>query len=344
MVTAEQRVQTICLLILTAIGIGAALYFLRPVLIPFVLAIFLVHCLAPVIDVQTRHLPIGRPVAVINTLLIGCIVLVLGWSVVWTSVSEFSAGAQDYESQFEGLAETVAGWLPLEAMGIDDAELEELMRFPREQVRTIVGSLILSIRGVLETGLLVAIFMIFMIAGSSTRAPVTEGLWAEIEHRVRRYIVTKMIVSAVTGIIVAVVLMLLGVPFAFVFGVLAFMLNFIPSIGSFIATLLPLPVVLLSTDLSVAAKVMAIVIPGAVQFSVGNIIEPKVMGGSLGLHPVVILLGLIFFGMIWGIIGMILATPIVAVVKIILDRVTITAPMGELLAGRLRPKTVSSAP
>ena len=85
------------------------------------------------------------------------------------------------------------------------------------------------------------------------------------------------------------------------------------------------------------AKILALAIPGALQFAVGSLIEPKIMGESLDLHPVVILLGLIFFGMIWGIVGMILATPIVAVTKIVLDRIDVTAPVGRLLAGKLEP-------
>jgi AI-2 transport protein TqsA len=72
---------------------------------------------------------------------------------------------------------------------------------------------------------------------------------------------------------------------------------------------------------------------------VGNIIEPKIMGESLDHHPVVILLGLIFFGMIWGVIGMILATPIVAVLKIVLERMELTAPVARLLSGRLARDT-----
>ncbi len=144
-----------------------------------------------------------------------------------------------------------------------------------------------------------------------------------------------MLVSGTTGILVGLTLWLLGVELAMVFGLLAFLLNFIPSIGSVVSTLLPLPVVLLSPELSTAAKVAAIAVPGGIQFAVGNLVEPKIMGRSLDLHPVTVLLGLIFFGMIWGIIGMILATPIVAVTKIVLERIELTAPVGRLFAGKI---------
>ncbi len=86
----ERRIQTVCLLILTTVAIGAALYMLRPVLIPFVLAIFLVYCLTPVIDVQVKSLNVPRPLAVISTILLGCLVLFGMWLLVWASVSQMA--------------------------------------------------------------------------------------------------------------------------------------------------------------------------------------------------------------------------------------------------------------
>ena len=119
------------------------------------------------------------------------------------------------------------------------------------------------------------------------------------------------------------------------FGFLAFLLNFIPNIGSIVATLLPVPVILLSPDLSWPARIAAVVIPTAIQFGIGNLLQPKLMGRSLDLHPVSVLLGLIFFGLIWGVVGMFLATPILGVVKILLERFEFTRSVGALLAGRL---------
>ncbi|WP_143300823.1 AI-2E family transporter, partial [Candidatus Entotheonella palauensis] len=120
-----------------------------------------------------------------------------------------------------------------------------------------------------------------------------------------------------------------------VFGLFAFLLNFIPSIGSIIATLLPLPVVLVDPESSLTTVILAIGLPGSAQFLIGSLIEPKVVGGTLNLHPVTILLSLIVWGMIWGIVGMFLAIPLTAVMQIFLERFEHTAPIAELLAGRL---------
>jgi AI-2 transport protein TqsA len=194
----------------------------------------------------------------------------------------------------------------------------------------LLTGVVIAIRSVLSNGLLVVIFMIFLLAGKGAAEPPEGSLRAQIDERIKRYLLTKVLVSGTTGILVGLTLSLLKVELAMVFGLLAFLLNFIPNIGSVIATLMPLPVVVLSPELSPVAKVLAFAIPGLIQFAVGNVIEPKIMGQSLDLHPVVVLLGLIFFGWLWGIIGM-----IVAVAKIALERIEVTAPVGRLLAGKL---------
>ena len=333
----DRRIQTVCLLTLTAIAIGVALYLLRPVLIPFVLAVFLVYCLVPVIDLQVKTWRMPRPLAVVSTILLGCLVLFGLWLLVWASVSQMSDSAQDYETNFVQLVETIAERLPLDRFGVESDDLPAMIQLSHDTTRGLVGTLISSIMSVLSNGLLVVIFMIFILAGRSSSAPKPGSFREQVERGIKRYILTKVLVSATTGILVGLTLWILGVELAMVFGLLAFLLNFIPSIGSVISTLLPLPVVLLSGDLSGAEKLLAFLIPGVIQFAVGNVVEPKIMGRSLDLHPVAVLLGLIFFGMIWGIIGMILATPIVAVTKIVLDRIEITAPVGRLLAGKLDP-------
>jgi AI-2 transport protein TqsA len=157
----------------------------------------------------------------------------------------------------------------------------------------------------------------------------------EIESRIKRYILTKALVSALTGVLVGTVLVVLGIDLALVFGLFAFLLNFIPSVGSIVSTLLPLPVVLVSPDVAATTAMLAIALPAVIQFAIGSVIEPKIMGGSLDLHPVAILLALILWGMLWGIIGMLLATPITAVMKILFEKMEHTAPIAELLAGRL---------
>ena len=124
-------------------------------------------------------------------------------------------------------------------------------------------------------------------------------------------------------------------PYAITFGAFAFILNFIPTLGSIVSTLLPTPVLLFTPGISTGTMVLALVIPGIIQLAVGNVVEPKLMGRSLDLHPITILLALIFWGMIWGFEGMILGVPITAVVKIIFEKTETTVPVANLMAGRV---------
>jgi AI-2 transport protein TqsA len=138
-----------------------------------------------------------------------------------------------------------------------------------------------------------------------------------------------------TGFLVFLVLQFLGVRFAMSFGAFTFILNFIPNLGSIVATVLPLPFVLLTPDVSMVTVTLALLLPLMIQFTIGSVLEPKVMGDTLGLHPVVVLMSLIFWGILWGFAGMLLAIPMTASAKIILGRIEVTQPLVGILEGRL---------
>lgn len=343
----EQRIQTICLLILTALGITAALYFFASVLIPFVLAIFLTLCLIPAIDVQMKWLHIPRGVAILTTVLIGCAILILGAFLVTAAANQIVESKDDYEKQFRQLLVKTQGLLPPEwHMDPNDSSVdpsEPLIRVPTNTIRKVLTDTASSIMGVISNGLLVLIFMIFMVSGKGTYKAPPGSLWWEVESRIKRYVLTMIFTSGTTGLFVGLVLTILKVKFGWMFGFLAFLLNFIPNIGSIIATLLPLPVALIDPQLGLISKVLVLAIPGSIQFFIGNILQPKMMGESLDLHPVVVLLSLIFFGTIWGIIGMFLAVPITAVIKILLQRFGYTRAIADLIAGKTDILTRSPA-
>jgi AI-2 transport protein TqsA len=121
---------------------------------------------------------------------------------------------------------------------------------------------------------------------------------------------------------------------AWLFGLLVFLLSFIPNIGSIVATLLPIPVAV--TQFQDPWMVLAVVaIPGAIHMTLGNLVAPRLMGRDLELHPVTVLVALAFWGLLWGIAGMVMAVPIVAILRIVLLRFETTRSLAELLAGRL---------
>jgi AI-2 transport protein TqsA len=338
----EQRIQTVCLLVLTTLGIAGALYAFSSVLIPFVLAIFLTLCLTPVVDLQMKWLRIPRRTAILITVLVGCALLVLGGLLVTEAANQIIESKDDYEKQFRQVLVRARGLIPPDWYAMDPNDpngLSEdpsgpLIRVPTNTVRSVLADTASSIMGVISNGLLVLIFMIFMVAGKGVYKAPQGSLWWEVEVRIKRYVVTMIVTSGITGVLVGLVLEFLGVEFGWMFGFLAFLLNFIPNVGSIIATILPLPVALIDPELGMISKVLVLAIPGSIQFVMGNLLQPKMMGESLDLHPVVVLLSLIFFGTIWGIIGMFLAVPITAVVKILLQRFGYTRAIADLFAGK----------
>lgn len=333
----HQRIQTVCLVIISVIAAGAALYWLKPVLVPFVLAVFFTVSLTPCIDVQIRYLRLPRWLAIVTTVLLGLAILVVLWFFVSASAGELTDKAGVYQTQIKQLLDKVVTILPLENFGLssDDIAQSVLGIIPPNSVANLLSGTIGGVMMVLSNSLLVLIFMIFLMVGQRHHRATPGRLWSEVERRIKRYLVRMVLISGATGFFVGLTLTILGVEFGWIFGLLAFLLNFIPNIGSVIATLLPLPVAFLNPEMSFLAKILVLAVPITIQFTMGNIVAPKIMGESLDLHPVIILIALIFFGMIWGIVGMFLATPITAVIKILCERIEYCAPFAELLAGRL---------
>ena len=177
--------------------------------------------------------------------------------------------------------------------------------------------------------------MLFLLAGRQPVRGLPEALMRQVESNIRRYLATKTALSAITGILVTLILAYLGLELAVVFGVLTFILNFIPSIGSIIATLLPLPVAYAQFESGWMLLWVLLLLPGSVQMLIGNVIEPRIMGEGLDLHPITILFALTFWGLLWGPIGAILAVPITAILRIAMARFQSLQPVAEIMAGRL---------
>jgi len=336
----ERRIRTICLFILAAVAVACSLYFLAKVLVPFVLALFIAIALTPLIDLQVRRLRMPRALAVVSSLLLGMIVLGAVGLLVSISVRELAANSDEYAAQTRKLVEWAVERLPVAPadLGADpNAPGYGLVTVPAERIRGLIVDTSSAIMSLVSDGMLVVIFVCFLLFGGSTRPSPPKGTWGEIVQDMRKYLLTKVLISFATGALTGGVLWILGIRLAMVFGLMAFLLNFIPSIGSIVATLLPLPVVLLTPGVSAAQAIGAILLPGVVQFVLGNVLEPRMMGKSFNLHPVTILLTLIFWGMLWGIVGMFLATPLTAVIKTLFTRHPYTAPLARVLAGRVVP-------
>ncbi len=321
---------TISLVILAAVAIGNTLIFARAILIPFVLALFIAQIVSPILDFQVIKLKFSRPIAIVLTLLIVTIILIVLSLLFVQAIYSIVSTAGRYSEYFLKFASEML--IKLEEAGVIH-EKETIIQDMQKQIPKVATSTFGNVVGFLSSFMLVSIFVIFLLIGRSPHV-VQEGIFAEIDQRVRKYLVIKVIVSIATGVFVWIFLAAFGLELAGVFGILAFLLNFIPSIGSIIASLLPIPIAVAQfTNPWYIAVVIAC--PALVELIIGNVIEPRFMGKGLNLHPVTIILSLSFWGLIWGIPGMFLAVPITAVLRIVLMQFETLRPLGMLLAGRL---------
>lgn len=323
--------STVSLLIIAGVALAVALIYTRAVMVPFVLALLFSYLVSPIVDLMQTRLKMPRGASILVALLIVFGIMTLLVMLITVSARGLSDSAPIYRERLERTAESV--FSILDRFNIDLGQqtiLEGLTQLP---ILTVVRSTAGGVMNFITSGFLVLVFTIFLLAG---RTPHTErvGIYREIDAKIRRYLVTKVTTSAITGILVGSLLGILRLDLAFVFGVLAFFLNFIPNVGSIIAVLLPLPLAIVQFDSWVHIGLIA-ALPGAVQLSVGNVVEPKLMGEGLALHPVSILIALVFWGLIWGVVGMLLAAPITAVLAIVLGRFQTTRPISDLMAGRL---------
>lgn len=138
-----------------------------------------------------------------------------------------------------------------------------------------------------------------------------------ISQQIQKYLVTKTLISLATAIVGAILMLAFGVDFVIVCTLLLFAFNFIPNIGSIIASILPILICLLEYGLGWRVIGFGILIT-ATQMLFGNILEPKIQGDRLNLTPIMVLISLIFWGWLWGIVGMVFAVPITSAINIVL--------------------------
>jgi AI-2 transport protein TqsA len=331
------RVQTVCLMILAGGALAVGLHLLKAMLIPFTVALFFVYAISPLVDLQVRRLRMPRALAITLTLVVSLMVLFAVAGIIAVSVQQVLDTMSSYDNLLDKSEKRIIAWLA--ALGLDDQTTEESLKYvldlSRGVVATFFRSTANSILSLLSQGLIVVIFVLFLLLGTGPDPAGRQSLSGEVANRVRLYVVTKVLISTLTGVLVGGILALLGVQPALVFGLFAFLLNFIPSIGSFIATLLPLPVILFGPGIELEVGILALLLPGSVQFLLGSVMEPRILGHSLSLHPVTVVLALIFWGTVWGTVGMFLAAPLTAVARFLLERMELTRPVAHVLSGRL---------
>jgi predicted PurR-regulated permease PerM len=319
------------------IGIGLIIIFLfgfflklaRPVLVPFFLALLLSFSLSPVLDFLV-HKKIPKSAALAGILLFTFLVIYLIGVLFYSSGKTLASELPSYNDMIKSVLESVD-------QSIHNPRLKtEIMNWIQNLNADKAGSLILSALGpffyFMSELLLVLVFMVFLLAGrgrmerkivavlSPEGASTLSRAVRRIDQQIQRYLAVITLVNLILGVLVAVVTALFRLPFAFVFGVLAFILNYIPRLGSVVVTALP---VLLAAfyfpTLGPAIGLLVIVV--AIHIVLGDIIQPRMLGKGLGLSPLLVFFSLFFGAWLWGVEGTILAVPILAVLKIIFSNI-----------------------
>ncbi len=288
------------------------------------MAIFLAIISAALLQwLQRRGLPLWAAMTLVLLLLASTLVT-LG-SLIGASINQFSSALPRYETQFDLLINQATVWLRGFSIKLPAGGVTEL--FDPAGAAKLLGRLMSGFGGLLANSMLIIFTVLFLIVEStslpeklrsiSQNPDKTLGDLSAFMKSVNHYLVIKAVMSLITGLVIAVYLTVLGVDFAIVWGALAFFMNFVPYIGSIIAAV---PAVILS--LIDAGPVVSLAVAGGfvvVNLIVGNVLEPRYMGRGLGLSTLVVFLSLLFWGWVFGPVGMFLSTPLTMIVKIALE-------------------------
>ncbi len=328
-----QKINAISLTIIAAGVITAGLIYTRALMIPLVIAVFFYTILAQSAALLHRkvHFPAWLALTVSILFFALCFAGIIYFTV--NSVGGFLKGAEVYRENLLATTADLISKLAERGIHLDQSSITNYIReLPLFDWFKNFGGKLFSL---LSNATLIILFIIFLLIGEKKAIPNTANpMLQEMLSNVSKYLSVKLVTSLVTAIIVGIILLLFKVKLAFLFALLTFLLNFIPSVGSIIAVLLPAPVLFLQYGLG-ANFIAVIALMTATQFTIGNLIEPRIMGEGMDLHPVVVIASLIFWGLVWGVPGAFLSVPITASIKIILSKIPHTRPAAELLAGRL---------
>jgi predicted PurR-regulated permease PerM len=308
----------------SAVIVIAGLRAAQSLIIPFLFSVFLsIICSPAVVWLQRRGFPKLLAIVVVVFVLMG--VLTGIGALVGGSVNEFIDAGPSYQARLNTLVDS---WSDrLEEYDIDLPSLEVRDYLNPGGFMSVLGSGLKGLASTLSNMFLIILTMVFILLEATSfpiklRAAFGERgedplHLAQVTAQVQRYLAVKTAVSAVTGIAIAIWTAVLGLDFALVWGLLAFLLNYIPSIGSIIAAV---PAVLLALVQHGPGTAVVVGIGYLVVNTVlGNIVEPNLMGRAVGLSTLVVFLSLVFWGWVWGPVGMLLSVPLTMIIKIGLE-------------------------
>lgn len=330
--TSFQTIMTIAGLVV----IVAALMQAKAILIPFMMALLIVIISrGPISWLHEKGLP--EWIALSLVMIFFCAGIFLTIMVVGSSAQDFLKNVPEYQTKLHQQVEQLYDVLDSKGVHLKGKGVSEILN--PGAVMKYVGQLFSELSGLLANGflvLLLAIFMALEVGGLPAKLRAvfgpedTKNLQLEkFNANVRDYMAIKTVVSLLTGALVTLSLFVIGVDYPIMWGMLAFAFNFIPNIGSIIAAV---PAVLLAVvQLGPGSALEAAACYVVINVVVGNVIEPRFMGKGLGLSTLVVFLSLLFWGWVFGPIGMLLSVVLTMTLKMLLESSEETRWMALLL-------------
>ncbi len=317
--TASRFLTSFASFVIVIAGLKLSSHFVVPVLLA---VFFSIICLPLFHFFYKKGLPKWLSLVIVFLLIIAIFAAV--GVMISSSIQGFSTNLPSYQQKLSALAEKSLGLATEIGLKLPKEKLLKLFN-PGTLVRYI-GISLKSFGNVMSSGLFIILFVIFVLLEASVftkklshivKNPSSISYFETFFINVTRYVALKTLLSLITGLTASLLLLTLGVDFALLWGLAAFLLNFIPTIGSLLAAIPPILICLIQFGIG---KTMIVAIGYAIiNIIIGNVVEPKVMGKKLGLSTLVVFISLVFWGWVFGPVGMFLSVPLTMVVKIALD-------------------------
>ncbi len=313
----------------------------EPLLVPFLLSVFIALIFSPLLLLlKSWKVPGAAAILLIVFFVIG-LGSIMG-AVVGSSIQDFRQDLPEYQARLQNMTEGLLSWLAAKGIGIEAESLRQTIN--PGVVMQMAGNTLASFGNVMTNAFLILLTVIFILAeevGFADKLAQARGgagsseALASFSSSVNRYLGIKTALSLLTGLLVIVMLWAMGVDYPVMWGLLAFLLNFVPTVGSILAAV---PAVLLAL-LQLTPLMAGLVAGGYVLINVvvGNVIEPRWMGKGLNLSPLVVFLSLVFWGWVLGPVGMLLSIPLTILVKIGLEGDAQTRWIGIMLGASQDP-------
>ncbi|WP_457749724.1 AI-2E family transporter [Sulfurimonas sp.] len=331
----KQKIGYYLIVMASVVVILAGIKSASVIIIPFLFSLFIAIILSPLYK-YFKSKGILDIVSVILVITIFILFLALITKLIGNSVQSFSANIDSYVQKFSEYYQLISEYTASLGIAISTDDISNLINM--KQAMKFATSIIQNMGSMFTNGFVIILTVVFMLLESQyfvkkieffDRHQATMTHIEAIFSKIQNYMVIKALISLLTGVIVWLSLSFLGTDYAFLWGVLAFMLNFIPNIGSIIAAI---PAVLITlVQLGGMSALLVIILYTGINVIIGSIIEPKIMGKGLGLSTLIIFLSLLFWGWLLGIVGMLLSIPLTIMAKIIFDANQNTQWIGVLL-------------